>query len=494
MASKGYTIAVATDSRLFEQGVRMGIIKPIEDADDALTDLGKNRGPDQLADELKDAQRATDKLGDEARQNARQMQSDYRKTGQVARDAADEGGTGWSSATRKASKESGESIREFGSEAKQNIGETFSSFRGDASDFAQIFQDTLGGLASGLEGIPAIAAVAAGAAGIGLILGAIENGQEQSEAWKQDVADLTQQFIDAGRRGPDAIDAMADKLKELATQTDDAGVSLSKLDDLTSRSGTSFEDAAQAYAGNTDALRELVRQGKDRLEQLQREGTATDQNNAKQVEAYGKVIDQANAQKELNTYLEQASQKADEAAKNAERYAESGAAGMAAKAEQIRSIDQAYDDAAGAAEDYVDAESGIFDVQKYIDAMTAKAAALDAYKDNFATAALTLSPEAQAFIQSQGEESAAQFTAAYVAAAPDQQQRLNAIWTTAGKTSADSYANSIKSNLPPTVDGPTVVIKDVDTSRVIGQISQTLAGHTFKVNALATVRVGNAVN
>lgn len=460
----------------------------LEKVSDALDDVARDsqRSAGKMEAEYKDAARGVESSND-------RLERSFKELADAGREPARKIGADLDAGTKQGTTAASHHVEEFSSEAKQNISETFSSFRGDAEDFAQIFQDTLGGLASGLEGLPAVAAVAAGAAGIGLVLGAIEQGQQQSEAWKQDVADLTTQFIEAGRRGPDAIDSMVDKLKELAANTDDAGVNLAKLDDLTKRSKGSYEDVAQAYAGNSEALRDLVKRGDDHIRQLTEQSARTDANNDAQRRAYGGLIDQIRAQSELNDYLDQAADKADEAAKNERLYAESGAAEMATKAEQIRSIDQAYDDAAGAAEDYTNAETGIFDVQKYIDAMTAKAAALDAYKDNFAKAALTLSPEAQAFIQSQGEESAAQFTAAYVAAAPDQQARLNAIWTTAGKTSADSYANSIRSNLPPTIQGPQVVITDVDTSRIPGMIQQTLNGHKFEVPVWANPRVGAAV-
>lgn len=460
----------------------------LHDVADSLDDVAADsqRAARKMADAQDDAARDIDRSNERLERSFRDLAEQQRKT---SSQAGDELGDGMRRGTARAS----ESVEEFSGEFKQNMAETFSSFRGDASDFAQIFQDTLGGLASGLSGVPAVAAVAAGAAGLGLVLGAIENGQAASEAWKQDVADLTQQFIDAGRRGPDALDAMVSKLQELASSTDSAGVGLSKLDDLTRRSGQSFEDVAQAYAGNTDALADLVKAGKERLEQLEREGAATDENNAKDRAAYAGTIDKANAQKDLNGYLEQASEKAQEAAKNAELYAQSGAAGMAAKAELIRNIDQSYDDAAGAVEDYVDAETGVFDVDKYISAMTEKAKALDGFKDNMQKAALTLSPDALQFLESQGTEAASQLVQSYLQTTGEKQQQLNAVWSTAGKTSADSYTAALRGNLPASVPGPKIVIDDVDTSRIPGMIQQTLNGHRFEVPVFATPKIGAAV-
>lgn len=471
------------------------LVRGADNSADALAKVS-----DALDDVARDSQRSAGKMESEYKDAARGVESSNDRLERSFKDLADAGreparkiGDDLDAGTKQGTTAASHHVEEFSSEAKANISETFSSFRGDAEDFAQVIQDTLGGLAGGLEGIPAIAAVAAGAAGIGLVLGAIEQGQQQSEAWKQDVADLTAQFIDAGRRGPDAIDAMVDKLKELAANTDDAGVNLSKLDDLTRRSKGSYEDVAQAYAGNTTALRALVRQGDEHIRQLTEQSARTNANDDAQRRAYGGLIDQIQAQSELNDYLEQAAEKADAAAKNQRLYVESGAAGMAAKAQQIRDIDQAYDDAAGAVEDYVDQETGVFDTQKYIDAMTAKAQALDQFKSNMQKAALTLSPDAVQFLQTQGTDAAAQLVAAYLKSTGDQQQQLNSVWSTAGKTSADSYTGSLRSNLPATVPGPKVVIDDVDTSSIPRMIQQTLNGHHFEVPVFATPRVGNAV-
>lgn len=459
MGSKGYTISVATDSRLFEQGVRMGIIKPVEEADDALTDLGKNRGPDQLTDELKDAQRATDKLGDEARQNARQMQADYRRTGQVARDAAEEGGSGWSRATRKASRESGESLREFGSEAKQNIGETFSSFRGDASDFAQIAQDTLGGLASGLEGIPAIAAVAAGAAGLGLVLGAIEDGNVKSEAWKQSVSELAQSLIDTGEDGAPAVDRIVDALKKLATSTDD--ITLDKLSKLADQAGADFRKLGQTWGGNSSDLRVLWRELDKNKEALLANVQAAQKRGDSDLQQ--KYLGEANAAITLRDAIGSQIGVATEAEAQTRAYAAAGGPELEAKAQLIQNIDSAYDEAAGAVSDYVNSETGIFDTGKYIEAMQQKAAALDEYKTNLQIASMSLTPEAISYIESQGAEAASTLVSAYVNGTAEQQAQLAGIWSTAGKTSADSYSASLKAGIPTSLPGPTVS-PQVDTS------------------------------
>lgn len=481
------SINFLSNTREFLKGTQ-DVEQRLEDVSSALDDVAHDsqRSARKMEGDYKDAARAVD-------QSNERLERSFRELADSSRQSTKQVGDDLERNVRTSSAHAGESVREFGNEAKQNIAETFSSFRGDASDFAQIVQDTLGGLASGFSGIPAVAAVAAGAAGIGLVMGALDQANTKSEAWKQEVSELTQQFIEVGREGPDALDAVVDKLKDLATQADAAGVDLKKLDDLSSRSRNSFEDVAQAYAGNSDALHDLVKSGERHAEQLEKQINRTDANNDASRKMYGTLVEQAQAQNELNDYLGDAAKKADEAAHNAELYAASGADAMKAKAEQIRSIDDAYDEAAGAASDYVNAENGMFDVDKYISAMQEKAAALDSFKDNMQEAALTLSPSAQTFLQSQGQEAAATLVSAYVNGTDAQRTQLAAIWNTAGQTSAGSYVAALRNGIPPTMNGPRVVISDVDTSRIPGMIQQTLNGHRFEVPVYANPRVGRAV-
>ena len=491
MASKGYVISVATDSRLFEQGVRMGIIKPVEDADEALTDLGKNKGPDQLSNELKDAQRATDKLGDEARQTAKQMQADYRKTAQEAREANNQSTSDFELSSRQRRIINRQTVEEIGNEAKQNAAETFSSFDGSAQSFVDGIQGTLGGLVSSLGPI-GLAAGAAGALGIGLINGALQNGTENTEQFQQDVSDLTQTLIDAGSRGVVGLDHVVQVLQKLATGGDTAGVTLAKLRDLSDRTGGSYEKLADAYAGNSKALRQMVTDGEKRVQQLEREGTATDQNNDKQRAAYAGLLDQANAQKELNSYLGRAADAAEEAAKNEKLYADAGGPELEAKAVAVQNIGQAYQDAAGDVEDYTSKETGAFDTDAYVAAFQKKAGLLAEFAANMQKAAVTLAPEALAFIQKQGTDAAAPLVGAYVNGTAAQQQQLNKIWSQAGSASSASYLDGFKGGIPAQIAGPEIVARWKVDDSALQQAIRSQVNVTVPVK-LVDPRSGKAV-
>jgi hypothetical protein len=458
MASKGYVISVATDSRLFEQGVRMGIIKPAEEADDALTDLGKNQGLGKLADELKGAQRATDKLGDEARDAARQMQDDYRKTARAARDAADDSSKGWHNSTKKTADETSESMRTVKQEALQNASETFSSFDGSASSFLDGIQGTFGGVIADL-GPLGLALGAAGAAGIGFISSALEGAAEKEQQFKQRVGELAQELIDAGNTGEKSVDQIVEKLQELATTGDDAGVTLNKLSDLADASGTDFSSLARAYAGNTNALKEQWRETQRNIDALTDQRDAVLASNDADKSAAVEINNKLKAAKELQGYIGQSIGVAKEAAEEQRNYARAGGPEMEAKRELIQNVNDAYDDAAGSVDDYVNAESGVFDTDKYITAMQAKEQSLRDYQKNLASFEGSAGPEATAYLESLGTEQAATLLGAYQKASTDQQAQLAQIWAEAGKQNSAGYMTNLKAGLPATVAGPDIVAK-----------------------------------
>lgn len=236
----GYTVGIASDTKAFKQGIETGIIDPLEDAQKELVELGKSKGPEQLEKGMKDAEKATDRLKDETKRTADAIEQEYRDSYRKARQSADDGLDGMKRNTE-----------EVTSELKQNLGETFSSFRGDLEDLPQIAQDTLGGLAGSgaLGGIGGVAATAAGAAGLGMIIGAMDTINERAEALEDRANDMATAFIEAGSNvlnattvAAAAADVITDpeKRKEVQAYADALGVD--------------FPTAVRAYVGDANAL------------------------------------------------------------------------------------------------------------------------------------------------------------------------------------------------------------------------------------------------
>lgn len=189
--SKQLEVGIAADAGAFDKGIRSGVIEPLEDAEKALEELGRADGTDKLERSLRDAQDETERLADETKETARIIEREYRDSYDSADQSARRGLDGMS-----------DKATEVGSELRANLGETFSSFRGDLEDLPQIAQDTLGGLAGSgaLGGIPGLVATAAGAAGIGLLIGAFETLGEEQEKLEESTREWSEAYIESGSR------------------------------------------------------------------------------------------------------------------------------------------------------------------------------------------------------------------------------------------------------------------------------------------------------
>jgi hypothetical protein len=98
---------------------------------------------------------------------------------------------------REPLRRSSEAISTFKDEAKANLSETISSFRGDAEDIPQIFQDIFGGVVADL-GPAGLIGGALAAAGIGIAVALFQKGAEEAAALKERVIDLANEIRDAG--------------------------------------------------------------------------------------------------------------------------------------------------------------------------------------------------------------------------------------------------------------------------------------------------------
>lgn len=421
---------------------------------------------DSLDDLARDGDRATEQLERSFRDLADVSRRETKQAGDALARNMDEG-------TTRARRD----LDELKNEAKQNAAETFSSFDGSAESFADGIQGTLGGIVSSLGPGGAVAG-AIGALGLGLFLADMQKAGEASDELKQKASDLALAWIAAGDSSSTSVDTLVDNLTELATTTDGALPNLERLRDVSDRSGSSYRDLAQAYAGNVDGLRELWRAGDRRLEQLRAEADAIDTTTSAGAEAYGQLLRQTEAQEAYLGYLGQSLGVARDAAEAERNYALAGGPELEAKAALVLAINSAYDDAAGSVQDYVNAETGVLDVQAYIDSMNARAQALADYQTNLANSAL--SPEAKSFLNEQGAEAAAQFLAGYQGASPAQRTELNRIWTEAGRENSGEYTKSVKGALPDRIDKKPKVELQADTrdaerdlNRVANQVRYT---------------------
>ena len=188
MSGKGIEIGVASETKAFKQGVESGIIAPLEDAADKLDDLGKSKGPDKLEAGMKDAQKASEKLGKEVKSTADQIEREFRDSYKSVAKSSDEG---MQAAT--------EGVQDFKQEAEQSAKETVASFDGSFESIVGMVQETAAQALSGF-GPLGVAAGLTAAAGIGLAVKGFDDVNEAQKVTEAAGAEWANKFIESGQR------------------------------------------------------------------------------------------------------------------------------------------------------------------------------------------------------------------------------------------------------------------------------------------------------
>jgi hypothetical protein len=225
-------------------------------------------------------------------------------------------------------------------------------------------------------------------------------------------------------------------LKDIVTNSEDA---VKKFDDIARASklvGTQAENMALAYAGNEEAIQGQLDVMDELLKAAEEEADLMSENGSR----FG-VVSQAKIQslQSQQSELQKIQEETQRAAEIEQAYLASGGAEIQAKAAAIETIDAAYDDAAGSILDFKNEESGVLDVQAYIDSMIAREQALADYQNAVAESGFTT--EQKAALNDMGVESSAAFMQGYKTASPAQQKEMEKILT---KMASDSSGQAVK--------------------------------------------------
>jgi hypothetical protein len=460
--AKGISIGIAADTRDFSSDVRRGVLDPLEDVSKALDDVGTDS--DKSGAKL-------EKSLDGARDDTKKLEKSYKSLGDVIDKETSNAGRKLGDNVRSGTDKAEEGLTDLKQEAGSTAKEAAASFQG-IEDAGSALQEALANVFVGFGPAGAAAGIAA-AIGVGILFSKLEEGKEETARFMEGVGELTTELIEMGRTGGPSIDYIVDRLKELATTTEDGETNLKDLADTADKAKRPFEDLAQAYAGSADDLDRLVKSNDDLLASLEEQAGAIDTSTNAGVKQYDAIQNQIAGQEKYNEYLHNGKDAADLAAEAAENYARSGAEEMEAKRAQIELINDAYDDAAGSATDFINDESKLFDTGAYIAAMQTRKTQLEEYQETLRTSALT--PEAIAFLNSQGAEAAATFAAGYKAASPEQKAQLNAIWSEAGRENSGQYVGALQGGMNgAVVQGPRVVLTPPDIAGLRASISAGL--------------------
>lgn len=428
MAGKGYNISIGSDTSEAEKGIRKGVIEPLEDVSKVLDDVNKdaNETGDKLEDSMQDAQKRTESLANEIGDLSAKINdagSSGRKFGGDIQDGVDSAKDGMS---------------ELKDESQQTAREAAASFDGSAESIVDMFQEVAANAFAGFGPAGAIAGLAL-AAGIGLGVKGFEDNKVAAEDLKKKITDLSQVMIEyGGNVGEVPLDYFLEQLKALSEQSDDSKASLNDIFDVSKTGAATIEELASAVASTGGNTEDLV----DRLNEQLDVTKALEHNNAWNFELAGQYRDQAQQLREVIAAVEGQTEAVEKAKQVEQAAIEAGIPQMQLRLDMQNMINDAYDEAAGSVDNYVNSETGAFNAEAYIAEMQKKEKALRDYQKTLATSGL--SEEAKAFLNEQGAEAAQLMLDGYKTGDSATKEELNRIWTEAGKEGSGAADKQIK--------------------------------------------------
>lgn len=403
MSDKGISIKLAGDESDFVKSVKRGE-ESLEDLQKTLDDVSDDgaKSVEKLDDKFSDTIKTVKDLGDASESSLRKV--------------------------RQGTSKAQDGVSEFKDEAKQTAKESAASFDGSAQSIIDAFQEVAANAFIGFGAAGAAAGMAA-AAGIGFAVSMFEMLNEQNQKANERATELGTQFIESGHIGEDAIQGIVDKLKEMATTSEDGADKLTAIEYAAGKIEEQFAKLANAYAGGSEDLAKYIQKLKDKEaaeKAANDEAETTGRHFGERKSDYDDVISK----------LEGVKQTTDKAAEAERLWLEAGGPALQAKADAIGLINGAYDDTVNSITDYIDAETGILDVDAYLAAIEARRQALIDYQNNLVSANLT--DEQKTALNAMGQEAAATWLAAYISPTTTDAQKRGLV---ASLTEASSEAS-----------------------------------------------------
>jgi hypothetical protein len=393
------------------------------------------KGTSNMEEALEDVSKELDQTGKDGVKDVDKLENKFVEAAKAAKDAGEDMRKGIGEGTKKGTQQAETATDVYKKEAIANVSEVTSSFTGSWESAADAVQGTLGGVVADL-GPTGAALGAAGAVGVGLLTAALVKMEEDAKKAQERISELGLEMIDAGSNGEIPLETIAANLQEIITNSEEA---TKKFQDITRASkflNTSVEQTALAYAGNKEAIEAQL----DVLEDLIKAGEEETELMSENASRFGTVsVAKVESLKTQQAELQKIQEETEAAAAIEQAWLQSGGAEIQAKAAAIETIDAAYDDAAGSILDFKNEESGVLDVQAYIDSMIARETALADYQT--AVAESGFSTEQKTALNDMGIEASAAWMQGYKQASPAQQKEMERILT---KSASDSSGVAVK--------------------------------------------------
>lgn len=370
---------------------------------------------EEALDDVSDALEATAKEGDDGLEKLSDKLKEAKRAADEAADAGKRMGDGY----RKGAKEAENGLSEFRDEANSTAKESAASFDGSAESIVDSFQEIAANAFAGFGPAGAIAGLAA-AAGIGIASAAILDAEENAKEAQTRVQEFGNAIIDTGVTSA-SLDRINESLKLILSNADDAPKKFKDIEKAAEKTGLKASTLALAYAGNEDAINSMVDAAEKAYKPIAEQANALGVAVGEQGEAYADIV----------TELKKVQEETAMAQKIEEEYLASGGAEIEAKKAAIETINTAYDKAVGSILDFKNEETGVLDVQAYIDAMTARQEALTNYQTSLANSKFTT--EQKDALNEMGLEAASAWMAGYESATPEQKKQMEKFLTESAK-------------------------------------------------------------
>lgn len=392
------------------------------------------KGTKNVEDELDDVADSLDDVAKEGEQSTEKLQDSFRDLAKATKKAGDDVGDNMKRGFKKAE----DGAQEFRDEANSTAKEAAASFDGSAESIIDAFQEIAANAFAGFGAAGAIAGLAA-AAGIGVVSKSILDAEEQANVAKQRVEELGAAMIEAGDSSERPLQSVVDQLQAIVSNSDDAVKKFKDIERASKFVGTSAEDLALAYAGQSDALEGQLEVVQDLIDKEQ-EQVDKQAEHGSRFGAIGQA--KVGTLKQQQEELKKVQEETEAAAAIEEAYLASGGAEAQAKADAIAGINQAYDDVVGSVTDFLDEETGILNVEEYLAAIDARKQALEDYQTALAESGL--STDQKDALNTMGTEAAAAWLAGYQSATPEQQRKLKQSLTEASKDNSGVVRGTIE--------------------------------------------------
>jgi hypothetical protein len=430
---------------------------------------------DDVSKDLKDTAKDSDKAVDE-------MERDFSRAAKAAKDAGNDIGRG----VKKGTVQAETATDVYKKEAIANVSEVTSSFTGSWESAADAVQGTLGGVVADL-GPTGAALGAAGAIGVGLLTAALVKMEEDAKKAQERISELGLEMIEAGSNGEIPLETIASNLQEIITNSEEA---TKKFQDITRASkflNTSVEQTALAYAGNKEALEGQL----DVLDDLIKAGEEETKLMSENASRFGTVsVAKLDSLKAQQSELQKVQKETETAAAIEQAWLASGGAEIQAKAAAIETIDSAYDNAASSILNFKDQETGILDVQAYIDSMVAREKALGDYQTALAESGFTT--EQKAALNDMGIEASAAWMEGYRNASPTQQREMERILSEMASESSGKAVKAMEKAFEKPVEAKVEAVADTEgAERALNNLIQN---RKARIAVEFTDRYGRAID